>query len=131
MIKQCTCCGRIKAYADFYLKNTSGRLSSACKECDKDRAWRFKLKNAYNMTEEQYNEIHEYQQYGCAICGKPEGENNRRTRLTVDHCHTTGVVRGLLCHNCNSALGLLGDDTDRFERAIIYLRESKSEFTCR
>lgn len=59
----------------------------------------------------------------CAIC-KEVGfkmHDNVSSPLNVDHCHETGVVRGLLCHNCNRALGLLKDDVDRLRAAISYL----------
>lgn len=60
----------------------------------------------------------------CAICEEVgfkmhEGVNSP---LNVDHCHKTGEVRGLLCHNCNRALGLLKDDISRLERSIDYLK---------
>jgi hypothetical protein len=42
-------------------------------------------------------------------------------KLMVDHCHATGKVRGLLCHNCNRALGLLKDDKSTIRRALEYL----------
>ena len=51
----------------------------------------------------------------CWICDSVE-------RLCIDHCHSTGVVRGLLCTHCNFALGHFKDDIDRMERAIMYLK---------
>jgi hypothetical protein len=41
--------------------------------------------------------------------------------LSVDHCHETGTVRGLLCHGCNAAIGLLGESIDRINAAAMYL----------
>jgi len=55
----------------------------------------------------------------CAICGAERGDGGRR--LAIDHCHTTGVVRGLLCVRCNSAIGLLRDDPDVLANAIAYV----------
>ena len=59
----------------------------------------------------------------CAIC-KEVGffmKEDVQSPLNVDHCHKTGVVRGLLCHNCNRALGLFKDDIGRLKTAIAYL----------
>lgn len=59
----------------------------------------------------------------CAICKEVGFKMNEHSHspLNVDHCHKTGVVRGLLCHNCNRALGLLKDDKERLLAAISYL----------
>lgn len=62
----------------------------------------------------------------CAICGKPEtskGNNQQVKSLSIDHDHETGEVRGLLCNNCNRAIGLLGDSVDTLLSAIQYLRK--------
>ena len=61
----------------------------------------------------------------CAICNKPETQRDRRNRvksLCVDHNHSSGEVRSLLCSNCNTALGLLKEDVSIFEAAINYLK---------
>ena len=56
----------------------------------------------------------------CNICGV-SGEESGRGRLAVDHNHDTGAVRGLLCHRCNTSLGLLYDKKESLEKAIQYL----------
>lgn len=60
----------------------------------------------------------------CAACGEPEvGENQHgRMALAADHDHETGQPRALLCHRCNRALGLLGDDADRVQSLADYRR---------
>ena len=78
----------------------------------------------YGITEEQYIQMKQDRDYKCDICkgkGFIIGKNNHTEKLAVDHCHTTGKVRGLLCHNCNRALGQLKDDTAILQRAIDYL----------
>ena len=52
----------------------------------------------------------------CQLCHKP------KRRLGIDHDHKTGRFRGWLCHNCNSAIGLLGEDVELLERVIAYLK---------
>jgi len=56
----------------------------------------------------------------CAICGNPESAK-RRQLLAVDHDHATGLVRELLCANCNSALGMVNDSLDILESMKRYL----------
>ena len=60
----------------------------------------------------------------CQVCGKAGSEANGRGatgRLAVDHDHTTGELRGLLCHRCNTALGLLNDSPEIAHQAFRYL----------
>ncbi len=60
----------------------------------------------------------------CAICEEVGFKMNEHVKspLNVDHCHETGTVRGLLCHNCNRALGLFKDNIDVLQKAINYLK---------
>lgn len=57
----------------------------------------------------------------CEICGVAELSEEHRTRLCMDHCHTTGRFRGWLCHSCNRGLGLFKDDLERITKAANYL----------
>jgi len=73
----------------------------------------------YNMTPEQHSQMLEAQKGVCAICRTaPHGAKNFPM---VDHCHASGRVRGLLCSNCNQALGKFKDDPDLLRAAIAYL----------
>ena len=88
------------------------------------RAWHL-LKN-YGLTIEDYNKILGDQNNKCPICDeklKVIGINDVR-KPNIDHCHVTGKVRGILCHRCNKALGLLRDDIQIIERALNYIRKS-------
>lgn len=78
-----------------------------------------RLKAEYGITLDDYIKMHEDQHGVCAICKQPERVKNRV--LTVDHCHKTGKVRGLLCFDCNTALGKFKDNTELLETAIGYL----------
>ena len=84
------------------------------------------LKTLYGMTLAEYNALLREQGGVCALCRKAApGTNSRNDKLVVDHCHTTGAVRGLLCHTCNRALGLLKDDAVLLRRAITYLAKHR------
>jgi len=77
----------------------------------------------FGITIEDYEEMLEEQNGRCSICGKHHTEEGKA--LAVDHCHETGKVRGLLCSCCNTAIGLLQDNTDLLRNAIDYLEESR------
>jgi hypothetical protein len=81
-----------------------------------------KLRREFGITAEQYEVMFEQQRGVCAICG---GVNASGMRLHVDHCHSSGKVRGLLCANCNLGLGNLKDSVEVMSRAIDYLRRSQ------
>lgn len=77
---------------------------------------------AYGLTPEAYDQLVAAQGGVCLICGGVP--NGQWRRLQVDHCHKTGKIRGLLCVNCNRAIGYLGDDPDRAIRVAAYLKEA-------
>jgi hypothetical protein len=63
------------------------------------------------------------QNYCCAICNSDKAVARRsHYSWRVDHCHTTGKVRALLCHNCNIALGLLKESVPTLEAMVKYLK---------
>ena len=74
----------------------------------------------YGITLEQRDAMLAAQGGGCAICGKPPVPGKRG--FHVDHCHQTGRVRGLLCSNCNTLLGLAGESEAVLRAAINYLQ---------
>ncbi len=80
------------------------------------REW--KLKSFYGMTAEDYQRMHDKQAGKCAICGRTE--NNGRN-FSVDHCHRTNKVRGLLCNRCNRAIGMFADNIEHMKAALFYL----------
>jgi hypothetical protein len=80
-----------------------------------------RLKNKYNITRDDYNEMLFNQKGCCAICDKHHTEHRRA--LSVDHCHTTGKVRGLLCDECNHMLGKVKDNITILKNAIKYLKQ--------
>lgn len=95
-----------KAVADYQRESGSGRKSS--------------LKHNYGITPEQWDELFESQGGKCASCGDVPPEDAKR-RFHVDHDHSTGAVRGILCHSCNVALGHLKEDQSRIQALSEYL----------
>jgi hypothetical protein len=74
----------------------------------------------YGITEDRYEEMFNAQNGVCAIC---KGINRSGRRLSIDHDHKTGEVRGLLCSQCNSAIGLARESLDILRKAVIYLEK--------
>ena len=86
------------------------------------------LKTKYGIGISEYEQMHIDQGGVCAICGKPETAADRRTKVTrklsVDHCHNEGHVRGLLCGKCNPGIGLFMHDEGLLMKAIEYLQRT-------
>lgn len=89
---------------------------------DRDSRFRRHIAKAYNLTVDQYNQMLNAQNGVCDICGNVE-TSKAATRLGVDHNHSTGKVRGLLCTLCNSGLGSYKDNIENMQRAIVYLQK--------
>lgn len=146
---KCVKCGRVgdeNLFNNFY-----GKLSKYCEHCRKSarnsmqriktkeqrsedhKQWRkgnteyqqymfeYNLKKFTGLSLEEYLTLLSRQKGKCAICGTEAG-NGRTKRLHVDHDHKTGQIRGLLCSNCNTALGLLKDDLDLLQNCIEYIK---------
>jgi hypothetical protein len=134
--RKCNKCEVTKPIDDFYKSNRKGdkrpdERSYECKECTKARVKenhcpetyrRQHLLRTYDITPEKYDAMLAEQDGHCATCPATDPGNSRRSvYFCVDHSHTTGEVRGLLCHNCNTALGLLKDDPERLANLIKYV----------
>lgn len=85
-------------------------------------------KRQYGITDADLAKMKEEQDNKCFLCGS-EGflmdKDKHVEKLAVDHCHDTGKVRKLLCHNCNRALGLFKDNPDILRKAANYIEEYK------
>lgn len=88
------------------------------REYSRHRSFKHNLKK-HGLTIEQYDILWKTQNCCCLICKTDKVNTNRGWHL--DHCHTTGKIRGILCVNCNVMLGLARDRIDVLESAIIYL----------
>ncbi|MBY8842730.1 endonuclease VII domain-containing protein [Streptomyces sp. SP2-10] len=113
--KFCLKCGEIKPWSEWHRNATaSDGLSTRCKACRAADGRARHLKRSYGLTEAERDAMVVSQRGLCAICLDAPPEH-------VDHCHKTGRVRGVLCFNCNSAIGKLRDDPDVGRRAVAYL----------
>lgn len=79
------------------------------------------LLRTYGITAAQYDDLLNKQRGRCAVCGTLP----KTTRLAVDHCHSTGLVRGLLCHRCNQAIAKFDDSVGKLDAAARYLRAAE------
>jgi len=104
----------------LYSKNRDEILKKAREKNKQDpEAQMFRMyKYKYGLTREDYIKLMENQGGSCAICGNKFSES---IKAHVDHCHTTDVVRGLLCGACNRGIGLLKEDPKIFQSAADYL----------
>jgi Recombination endonuclease VII len=113
--KLCLKCGEIKPWTEWHRNATaSDGLSTRCKACRAAEGRANHLQRNYGLTEAERDAMIAAQYGLCAIClAAPP--------VHVDHCHNTGRVRGVLCFNCNSAIGKLRDDPGAARRAAAYL----------
>jgi len=107
-----------KAYRE---KNKNERLvyDKIYREKNRDKIEAHRLKTMYGLNVENYNELFIKQCGRCAICGKHQAE--LKQALSIDHCHKTGKIRGLLCAKCNLGISNLGEDIENLRCAILYL----------
>ncbi len=144
-MKRCSSCGRHKHINKFY-KRSKDVYRGVCKTCmDKqakaiitpERREKYNkkslerahskrgknnlLKRLYGISIDMWQDMFDSQKGRCAICDRHQAELNKS--LGVDHCHSTGKVRSLLCDACNRALGMLKEDKTILNRMISYIDE--------
>jgi hypothetical protein len=142
--KVCLRCKVAKHRSEFHKqKQSKNAVRSHCKPCstiiarERSAKWRGRdpdgfavsaryasIKWKYGISQEQFEEMLARQCGVCAICSRKE--ESKRGRLFVDHCHSTGVVRGLLCSRCNSGLGNFRDSPEIMDNARAYLMAARS-----
>jgi hypothetical protein len=84
------------------------------------RTRKWKIKRTYGITVAEYWSMFDAQDGKCAICGSAD-TGRKDCPMPIDHDHRTGINRELLCHQCNTGLGMFGDDPDRLVAAAAYL----------
>jgi hypothetical protein len=122
--KPCKCCGEI------FTPDSPSRMycTPLCSTKGYDNAYYLR---EYGATYKVVQKLREEQDNKCYLCGS-EGflmRTHHRQKLVVDHDHSTGQVRKLLCHNCNRALGLFLDNPDVMVKAAAYVKEHKEGAT--
>ena len=140
-MKTCKICKKEKSLNEFYETKRNGvayGYHGKCKECyvkkqqenyDPIKKRDENLKRVYGIGIKEYDILLEKQNHKCAICGSSDpkgrksGRGGRVDVFYVDHCHSTGKVRGLLCNICNRSMGYLGDNTQTLQSMIEYLQE--------
>ncbi len=122
--KRCRVCGVIKKATDFSPSyQVRDGLLNDCKSCSSRLTNVIHKKTRYGLSEKDIARLLVGQESRCAIC-LYEFDVKAKRSFHIDHDHSTGAVRGLLCTTCNLALGLLGDDLKRVEMAISYLQRT-------
>lgn len=137
--RKCNRCLQEKLLSAFTY-NTKGKYGrfSICKHCRHEQYketyhGRDKFKHTlkkYGLSQEAFVALHIAQSGQCAICKTPiliSAKLGDTQAAVVDHCHTTGKIRGLLCHKCNRGLGSFKDDPNTLESAMKYLQKQKEE----
>lgn len=123
-MKTCPACKSTKPFKEFYKDKSQPKgIDTYCKACSttKRNSKKHNLKK-FGISIEEYNQMFNEQEGKCAICDKHQSEEYRA--LNVDHNHTTGQIRGLLCNNCNTGLGRFFDNVDSLQKAIHYLERA-------
>ena len=135
-MRTCKDCGQTKPLTEFYKSNKKGNYHPRCKPCHvkkvqsvytKEKGRDKNLRSNYGITLEQYNVMLVEQNHQCKVCGTTDpggrqaGRGGSADVMCVDHCHKTGRIRGLLCHDCNRCLGILKEDVTRLRNMIKYI----------
>lgn len=147
-VKRCRKCHAIKPVESFVKIRKLNRRHSWCRECCKANKKEFAAKNPelqkrrnlewdfkamYGISTARYERLLATQEHRCAICGGQESAKDSKgkvQRLSVDHNHATGKVRGLLCRACNHLIGNAKENVKILYSAIAYLETHNKEKSC-
>jgi hypothetical protein len=118
--QECRICKVTKPFEAFHQHSKGGKYRTDCKEC----RCAIEAARRYGVTTEHVDALLEKQGACCAICGSDGKDHATFTRLVIDHCHTTGKVRGMLCAKCNIGLGNFNDQSRLLLKAAVYLQQT-------
>lgn len=108
-------------YAENPEKYLEAQRKSHAKDPEKRRTTA--RKTLFGVTKEDFARMLSRQSGLCDVCGNEFSHSKQRFAPSIDHCHTSGVIRGVLCGSCNSLLGHAKDNIDILERASDYLKQ--------
>ena len=137
-VKFCQSCETVKPRGAFYpAKDKANGLSGRCRDCHKanwftlpDERRTHSKRRKFGLSHDDYEAMRGARNDMCAICGQVESVlrcDGKPKSLAIDHCHTTGLVRDLLCVACNQALGKMADDPARLRAAADYVERWAAE----
>jgi len=112
----CKSCSKPKKPTEFYRKDRQGRRDRVCKRCRTIE----QREKTLGITDETYWDLYHKQAGRCGICRR-RLYSKRYKVFCVDHDHDTGAIRGLLCHNCNRAVGMFRDCSATIQRAAAWV----------
>lgn len=136
--KVCNKCHQTKAVTEYHKSTANkGGRKPVCKQCaskrkqdwyqgNKDtsdrKARTYAIRRDYGITKETYDILMAQAGTHCKICYNRYTEGNSKFGKTLDHCHTTGNIRGVICQACNKALGKVRDNPETLSNLINYLK---------
>lgn len=117
---------KVVAQQKAYYKANRDKMAQYMKEYQsapeaRRRAFRGNMRRLYGLTEREYDDMVIASCGRCASCGRMD-DGSKALGIVIDHDHATGRVRGLICHQCNSALGLLEESLERLAELSSYIR---------
>lgn len=116
---KCSACGESFPPEHFYKSGAShgkNRKSTRCRKC----CYLVHVERTFMLTKEEFSKMWDAQGGKCTLCGEALEVGARK--VTVDHCHRSGLVRSLLCPLCNQGLGSFRDNPETLAKALVYLR---------
>lgn len=114
---------KVKAQKSKWVSENKDKVKEHSKRVSTQSRRKHVVKLYYGLSWEEYENLYLTSQGACSICSKPLSllKEEHKETAHVDHCHTTGKIRGILCRSCNRGIGYLNDSPERLHKAAEYL----------